>query len=267
MSHFFCRVRLSWFVLPMSFLFTDLVYSQDWKAAASFNYETGDFGTGQDTTTIYLPFTLTRYWDKGDLSLTVPYLYQETSSLVTTVSGVPTRIRKQTTTQTVTTTSHDGFGDLIFRGHYYLLEEFRKDPIDVSLVGKIKLPTADTDEGLGTGEFDEGLGIEINKQLTKQWSVFSDLSFTLIGDPPGTDLNDQIAFDLGVGYRIIDPLTLSASYEYRNALVDDAEDPQDLTFSADYKITKTVKVFFGLLAGLTDGSPDVGVNFGSSVRF
>jgi hypothetical protein len=260
-------LKVRWLLVVFSTTTLLQVVGQDWKVSGSFNYDTGDYGTGTDTTSIYMPLTLTRYFERGDIGMTIPYIYQESSSLVTSVGGVPSKIRKQTTTTTLTTTSNDGIGDIIFRGHYYLFEESRKHPLDVSLLGKIKTPTADDTKGLGTGEFDETFGVELNKHLAEKWNVFTDLSYTFIGSPPGTPLNDQVTWDLGASYDIRPDLTGSLSYEYRTALTDDGTDPQTVYANLDYKLTKVVRIFGGLLLGLSDGSPDVGISLGSSIRF
>jgi hypothetical protein len=250
-----------------AFISITSLQAEDWKVSGSFNYDTGDYGTGTDTTTIYMPLTLTRYLSRGDVSFTVPYIYQESSSLVTTIAGKPNKIRQQTATTTTTTTSNDGIGDLILKGHYYLLEESRKHPLDLSLMGKIKFPTADDSKGLGTGEFDETFGVEVSKRLNDKWTLFSDLAYTFIGNPPGTSLDNQIMWDIGAGYQFLPELNGTIFYEYRNALTDSGTDPHEIYTNLEYKITKTVKVFGGLLFGLSDGSPDIGFSLGSSVRF
>src|SRR2546429_1161216 len=60
--------------------------------STSVNYSVGDYGTGKDTTIVYVPFTLgVRPIDQLWLSLTVPYLYQNSQRVVVTGGGVATR--------------------------------------------------------------------------------------------------------------------------------------------------------------------------------
>ena len=57
--------------------------------STSVNYSVGDYGTGKDTTIVYVPFTLgVRPIDQLWLSLTVPYLYQNSQKVVVTGGGV-----------------------------------------------------------------------------------------------------------------------------------------------------------------------------------
>jgi len=53
-------------------------------------------------------------------------------------------------------------------GAIYVIEEGHLAPL-VALTGRIKIPMADADRGLGTGEFDEGVGGELTKTLGGRW--------------------------------------------------------------------------------------------------
>src|SRR5207253_10137454 len=60
--------------------------------STSVNYSVGDYGTGKDTTIVYVPFTLgvsplDRLW----LSVTVPFVYQDTQNVIITSGGVASR--------------------------------------------------------------------------------------------------------------------------------------------------------------------------------
>lgn len=43
-----------------------------WQAGPSVFYSTGTYGTSTRTTTLYVPFTMRRLFEKGDLSLVIP---------------------------------------------------------------------------------------------------------------------------------------------------------------------------------------------------
>ncbi len=238
--------------------------SQNWKMTESVTYQTGTFGTGTRTNTLYVPLTVKRYFDKGDLSVTLSYIYQETSPLVTIVEGTPVQIKRKTGPLTVT--SNNGIGDLILKGSYYLLEEDRQ-PFNLSLVGKIKFPTADEGKVLGTGEFDEGFGLEFSKQVQTVWTFFVDFYYTFIGSPPGIPLENRFTFDLGVAKQLRPSLNVSAFYEESTPLLEGNPSPRDLMANLEVKVTKTLRFFIGSTVGLSAGSPDAGVIAGTSLRF
>ena len=50
-----------------------------WKFSSSLNYDTGKYGTASRTRSVYIPFTLKRYYRDADLSITVPYLRQSSA--------------------------------------------------------------------------------------------------------------------------------------------------------------------------------------------
>ena len=236
----------------------------DWKLSTSLNYDSGQYGTGTRSSSLYIPFTVKHYWGDWYASLTLPYLSLTSNGQVTNVGGRQVRIRRGTGSTVATTRS--GPGDAIVRGGYALLQE-DPQPFDLSVVGKIKLPTADKDKGLGTGEFDEGLGLEFGKLIFPGWTIIADLYYTVIGDPPGTNLNNQVAVDIGFSHPLQNNLTLTVLYEASNALVSGEPEPKDLRGILDYKLNERSGLFGGGLVGLSDGSPDFGFTLGGSYRF
>lgn len=236
--------------------------AKEWKISASANYETGKYGTDTTTDTLYLPVTLKRYFlDRGDISLTVPYISQTSSPEVINIGGTPSRIR-QAPGPAVTSS---GLGDIILRGSYYLLTEDKETPFDLNFAGKIKIPTADDSRGLGTGEFDAGFGLEFAKSISSGFMGYFDIYYTAIGDPPGLDLDDRIVFDAGIS-RKLDPFwTLSAFYEESTPLIKSDPNLRDVLVSFEYKASERARVFFGATLGLTDTSPDYGLSAGASI--
>jgi outer membrane putative beta-barrel porin/alpha-amylase len=238
----------------------------NWKLSESITYEQGTFGTGTETTTVYVPTTIKRYFEKGDFSLIVPFIHLDGSSLVTTIEGVPIRGAKKHRAGQAATTSANGIGDMVVKGSYYLLDE-ESQLLNLSPVARIKIPTASRTDGLGTGKVDGGFGVEASKTL-HQWTLFTDAYYTIIGSPvAGQRLDNQFAVDFGAGDQILSTLSLALFYEVKTAIVPGTPSPQDLMASADYKLTQAIHIFGGGSAGLSDGSPDYGLTAGASVRF
>jgi len=236
-----------------------------WKISGSASYESGKFGTGSRVTTLYLPLTLKYYLPQGDLSLTASYLFQEGTNVVTVLEGIAVPIQKPKNAKKKNS-AVNGLGDTVLKGSYYLLEENGRF-INVSLIGKIKFPTADENRGLGTGQFDEEFGMELTKRVRTQWTLFTDFYYTFIGNPPGFDLKDRFSFDVGVAYRINSPLTLSLFYDQSTALLPGGSISSDLSGEIEYRASRSVRLFAELLIGLADGSPATGGTIGASVRF
>ncbi|MDH4305399.1 MAG: transporter [Nitrospira sp.] len=195
--------------------------SPQWRVSATVNYSSGSYGTDSKTNVVYAPMTIRRIFRDGDVSLTTPFISISGTGAVRLVGGVPTRTGNVTRTTAApagagarrgkspgdssltSATTDSGLGDLILGGRYYVVEENTILPL-VALTGKIKFPTADADRGLGTGEFDEGFGVELTKSLSDRWLAYLDGGYTLIGDAPGTDFRNQWWYDVGIGYDVTD---------------------------------------------------------------
>lgn len=237
----------------------------DRKLSGSVNYESGKYGTATRSSSLYVPFTLKRYWGDWFASLTLPFVSQTSDGQVTSVGGAPVRIRRAPGTA-ATTRTESGLGDALVRGGYALLKE-DPQPFDLSVAGKVKVPTASTSKGLGTGQFDEGLGLESAKLLRPDWTGLADLYYTFIGSPPGTHLNNRIDADVGFSHPLGNDLTLTVLLEGSNALVSGEASPLDVSATVQRKLNERSVLYVGALAGLTSGSPDYGFSFGGSLRF
>ncbi len=253
-----------------------------WRVIATVNYSSGFYGTDARTNILYAPMTIRRMFQDGDISLTIPFVSISGTGAVRLVGGVPTRTSSATASSVGTlagasgggkgagasplssATTDSGLGDLILRGRYYLIEESGAMPL-VAVTGRVKFPTADADRGLGTGEFDEGAGIELTKTLADRWLAFLDGGYNIIGDAPGTNFNNQWWYDIGVGYDFTDNLHLSVFYEEYRALVNTVNNARDLLALTNYVVSNTVHLTGSLLVGLSNGAPNYG--FGCGVRF
>ena len=131
----------------------------------------------------------------------------------------------------------------------------------------MKLPTADADRGLGTGEFDEGAGVELTKRLADRWLTYLAGGYNIIGDAPGTNFNNQWWYDVGIGHDVTDNLHMSVFYEEYRALVDTVNNARDLLTLANYAVDDTVHLTGSLLVGLSNGAPNYGLGGGVRFRF
>ena len=236
----------------------------DWKFSSSLNYDTGKYGTSERTDSVYIPFTLKRYYTDYDLSVTVPYLSLSSTGLVTWVGGKP--VRGTSGTSTAANSDQAGLGDILLRGGYTLMRE-EPDTFDLALAAKLKLPTADEEKGLGTGEADIGAGLEFAKLVSPGWTFLADGYYTIIGEPAGAEFNNQLALDLGFYRELSESLGLTVLLEAQTPIVDGNDGPRSLSGTLSHSASESTQLTAGLLLGLSDGSPDAGVNIGFSKKF
>ena len=251
----------------------------NWQVGLSVYHSSGDYGTGSTTKITSVPLTIRRLFRDGDVTLVVPFLSVTSNCGVTLLSGVPNQTGgtcptttvtnkngKQVTRLRPTSTTESGIGDLILRGRYYVVDEHGFVPT-VAVTGRIKFPTADRDRGLGTGEFDEGLGLEVTKKLTDTWISFLDAGYTNLGNPPGVTLRNQWNYDLGVGYYFTKTLLGSAYYEEWRSVIAGLQHPRDLLVAMNYTATSAVRFNASVARGLSDGAPNWALTAGLNVRF
>ncbi len=115
-----------------------------------------------------------------------------------------------------------------------------------------KLPTADEEKGLGTGEADYGIAVLGSKHFDKL-GLHLNVGYTIIGEPDGADYDDQLNYGLGMDYNVLDnlavisELTGETAYDsYMN------KDPIDLLVGARYWLPNGLVLGGGVRYNLTN---------------
>ncbi len=203
-------------------------------------YKTGDFGTAVTSDLFYLSPALGYVTPAYDVNITIPYLF-----LTNKTAG-------QSTTE-------EGIGDIILHGGYVFLPE--KDN-GYSLYGSVsvKLPTADKNKGLGTGETDYGGFLAAGKRIGQNRFTLS-AGYIIVGSPPGVSFNNVYVYDIGYA-RIFTSTELLVWYEGRGAMVSGAQNPQEINVGFFHILNKDYSIKGSTFAGLNNGGPDFGLNLG-----
>ncbi len=264
-----------------------------WQISANPSYSRGDYGGDTTTSAFYLPFSVKRLFSFGELSVTVPFVTITSNDLITFVGGDRSGgggsnsgsgssnsgsgssgpsddddddddDDEFTTKRTKKTES--GLGDVTLSARYYLLDEQEWIP-SINLTGRVKFPTANEKKGLGTGEFDEGFGVELAKSLTRDLILYLDGGYTFLGDPKGRNFRNQWNYDVGLGYYITDDLRTSVFYEEFRAVVKGIPNPRDLYGDLSYRITNAIRLTIGGFVGLSESAADFGLSGGLRFRF
>jgi outer membrane putative beta-barrel porin/alpha-amylase len=245
-----------------------------WQVGGAAFFTTGKYGTDSRTDTLYIPASMRRLFDNGDLTLVVPYLTVTSNCGVTIVSGQPIRtggLCPRTPSGSGTFPSRvteSGVGDVLLIGRYYLYTEVEPGIMpSIMLTGRVKAPTADRDRGLGTGEWDEGGGLGLTKLITNKFIALADVGYTIIGKPPGVDLRNQWSYDAGLGYYFLPSLLGSVYYEEARALVSGFQNPRDIFTSLSWRVAQNFRLNAGFEKGLTSGAPEYGFTVGARIQF
>jgi len=161
--------------------------------------------------------------------------------------------------------SASGIGDCFVNLSYQILEQDEMKP-EISFHGGIKLPTADEDKGLGTGEVDYLVGMGLNKEIAG-WFVFGGLDYNILGDPDDYELDNYISGYLGGGTSILPMLGMNLQLSYAQAPTDFSDDSLALRFDLNYFLERLGTLTAGFQKGLSDGSPDYSIIAGYSISF
>jgi hypothetical protein len=244
------------------------------KLSTGFDYSTGDYGHTEDTEIWYFPIVTKATYGNWSAKITAPYLRIKGPGQVLgggdavivcddnsgpgKGGGCPD---SNTNTNTVTTES--GLGDIIGALTYTVdLEDY---DLYLDFTGKIKVPTADEDKGLGTGETDYTFQLDATKMFGSTY-LFGGVGRRFIGDNAQLPLDDIWLFNVGGGYQINKKFGVSVAYDFREA-ASTSEDPSEASAYLTYKITKSVTTQLYGVIGLSDGSPETSVGLQLSYKF
>ncbi|MDX1764284.1 MAG: transporter, partial [bacterium] len=162
------------------------------------SYTSGDYGFKDDEELFYIPLIFNAYLsDRFRGTVVLPWVHQSSTKLIS-AGGSFYRITGRNIREVGG--SRSGLGDLLLLGEYDALIETRDRPA-VVMGGKLKLPTASEDKGLGTGEVDVGATVEVGKTV-HQLYYYGRLGYTFIGEPSRADFDDPFLYEAGIGYEV-----------------------------------------------------------------
>lgn len=209
-----------------------------------FGHKQGDFGT-PILSKLNMAYGTVGYASSTfDLNVTVPVLRLESQG-----PGV--------------NYSADGLGDVLIRGvHRFVPETSGGFSFDGGLA--VKLPTADSNKGLGTGQMDVGGYLATHQRWDR-------IQANLLGGwiQNGTT-NEMTAagassgiYTAGIGISYYaDTARYSMSYEARGALYAGTPAPREITLDVFKMLSPRFAMKAAVIAGLNDGTPRTNVGLG-----
>lgn len=236
------------------------------------DYSSGKYGTA--TTTDILSVPVTAKYGTGNWTFKASLPWLRVSGDPNVIPGVGTvansnplgRGRTGGTgtgsgTQPQSTTA-SGIGDLRLAATYSFSTG---SALGVDLTANAKVATADEDKGLGTGASDVGVALDLYRDFAGT-TLFGGLSYTALGESDFIDVAGVAGANLGVS-RKVGGGTLGAAYDWRQAAASGFEDRSEVTAFYSVPAGPAGKLQVYALAGLSDGSPDLGAGVGYTVAF
>jgi hypothetical protein len=223
-------------------------------ASTGVDYSTGDFGGPTDTDILYVPFGLKFEWDPIVLKLTVPYVRIDGD--VTLVGGQPEPVPGLTGVR-------DGLGDIVLAATYVYYPGVDFLPL-TELTGKVKFGTADEDKGLGTGETDYSIQLDLSKRFGRV-TPFGAAGYRFIGEPSDVSLQNKVFAYGGVTVRVMDSMNLGLVYDWSQSSVKGRSDFHELSPFATFRFGRHFAIDPYFVVGLSESAPDWGT--GIQLRF
>jgi hypothetical protein len=136
----------------------------------------------------------------------------------------------------------------------------------LELTGRVKLATADEDEGLGTGEHDVGFQADAFKSFGRL-TGFAGLGYTIFGDSPAFPLRNVFNVTLGASQRLDERDSVGFAYDGRDPVARGAAELSEITLFWSRRIDRAWRSHAYFLFGLEDGSPDWGAGLSLAYTF
>lgn len=230
-----------------------------WQTYVGFDFSSGKYGESSTTEMLYLPLIVKYQTFPLSFKATVPYLH--ISGPVSAVGGFDgIEITDTTSSSDNEIRNVSGLGDVQLSASWAMDTLWNHAPY-ADLVAKVKLPTADEDKGLGTGELDTQLQLD----LASVHGAYTPL-FTIGHKWPGYDgFKNQTLASLGFDFRISEKNNLGTLFDYRDASSDSQEPRREWTFYYQYKLSRQYRLMSYVVTGSTSASPDW--SFGAQISY
>jgi hypothetical protein len=257
------------------------VRAQQIDYSGSVQYASGDYLFPERSSALFLYNGLGVTAGRMRFSASVPLVFQRTPWVIyTDVTGDSGADGGSTAGQDVTgsggevgytavdTISYEelGLGDPLVRADLRLLDDSGLWP-SVRVTFDVKVPVGDVERGFSSGEWDYAGGVSVTKSVGTTL-VFVDLAYWYIGDMPGVELENSVAYGAGIGQSIgAGKLGLWASI-FGNSRIQPAVDPPvQVSLGLSYLLDLRRSLMISASAGLTDSAPDISLSFGWFIRF
>jgi hypothetical protein len=272
----------------------------DFSISLGAEFASGDYGTNTTTESVYMPLILTWFpTERIDIGVEVPYIYQNNANVTTSLyqNNQTTPIAKNVTkfggpgggpgggpavtklggpgggpavgkTASAAGSSGSsvaGLGDIILRlGVIALFEGDKVPQLRPSLF--VKLPTASTSDGLGTGEFDAGGGLEATKWFGNV-ILTGEALYNYQGRVDGFGLKNYLSYTAGLGYQVTDSVRPMLLLKGATAPSSFSGDLLEARLQLLWDMTQTTALDMFVSHGITDSSPEYGAGIATVYTF
>jgi hypothetical protein len=228
------------------------------RIASGFEYTTGDYGGAVDIDETYVPVTFSLNKGRFNARVTVPYL-----SVHGPAAALYGGLIDEQGPADREVVSESGLGDVVASLTVFDVLTSSNLDLAVDLTGKAKFGTADSDKGLGTGENDYTLLVDVYK-FTNRGALVGTLGYKFRGEPAGIDLDDTFVGSVGGLVELGDKARFGLFYDYREASLVNGDGLREVSIFGSHDLGSAWRLQYYAFTGFTDSGPDRGggVQFG-----
>jgi hypothetical protein len=246
-----------------------------WAFSTGFDYSQGDYGTGQDTDIISVPFSASYGATRWRVGITVPYVSVNGAPGV--VPGSTGAIGSGGPLSTVTNPllgptgpsgagliapeiEEQGLGDTTVE--LSLTPYIGENGARIAVLGAARLPTGDEERSLGAGETVLSLAAGGAYPLSDAASVYGALGYS-----NATESGDDGVFaNAGIEGRISDGVLVGLSADWSEARVANAPERTQVVLYSAFDVSSNARLAGYVSAGLSDSAPETGVGLRLSLH-
>lgn len=222
-------------------------------------FTTGKYGDTVETDVTSLPITATWRDDRLSLKAKLPYLVVTgPGEVVADIGPLGSREKRRKTER--------GIGDLTLTGAYGIARDVG-GLADIDLATAIKLPTASARRGLGTGQTDFAVELDISMPILPTLSFETAAGRRFIGDPAGVELRDIFYGSAQVTLDLTEQLSFGIEASGQQRVIAAAKPIVEVAVFADYRLSPDLTLGAQVFRGFTRDSVDIGLGLSIARRF
>ncbi len=222
------------------------------------DYTQGDYGLPRDTTIVSLPVAVSYARGRVLSKLGVDWLRVDGPASAVDGGAVATGRRRAPRAEA-------GLGDVTAAVGYAVVDDPAAGLL-LDVTAKAKFGVADAERGLGTGENDYALQVDLSSSAGR-WQRDASLGWRRMGDSATVAYRDPWFGGVGLSYAYAPRARLGVRWDFRQALFSDADPLSELTLSAVIPLDARWRLQPYLVRGLSAASPDWGGGVGLGARF
>lgn len=219
------------------------------RATTGFDFSSGHYGADKPTEILYVPVTLQA--TKGPWTLKADVSWLRVTGPALLLDGTA-----ESAAGIRTSGAASGPGDINLYVRY-ALEDLYDDNLFIDLTARVKVPTADFSDGLGTGEWDQSFQIDIASTFGKI-VPFAAIGYRFTGQPKGFVLRNVVYGTVGVQYTASERVAAGVYYDVRQSAIPSAAAPQEGTAYANIRVSDQWSLNVYGVVGFSRNSPSAG---------